>query len=211
MVSTDERCQWLFCQSCARIHENSFNHDIFRAQNLDYIISTGTFVCTFEGCAQDIPAPLYSQHQRTCPYKRLICPICNNGFALISLRSHLLREHQFNHYQLNYGSLNTGHNISNDRGCVFSGREEDFVFFIRGATLYFVWLGASAAASSQASASSSASANIQLMVNLVAAQTQQDSGSYTDPPLPRCTDVFRLFSFTDLTVENNFNISVLID
>ncbi|KAG2641960.1 hypothetical protein PVAP13_2KG221524 [Panicum virgatum] len=98
MVSTDERCQWLFChcQSCARINENSFNHDIFRAQNLDYIIST-------------------------------------------------------------------------------------------------------------------ASANIQLMVNLVAAQTQQDSGSYTDPPLPRCTDVFRLFSFRHLTAENNFKISILID
>ena len=140
-----------------------------------------------------------------------MCPICNNGFALISLRSHLLRKHQFNHYQLNYGSLNTGHNISNDRGCVFGGREEDFVFFTRDATLYFVWLGASAAASSQASASSSASANIQLMVNLVAAQTQQDSGFYTDPPLPRCTDVVCLFSFRHLTAENNFKISVLID
>jgi len=84
------------------------------------------------------------------------------------------------------------------------------VFFIRGVTLYFVWLGASAVASSQASASSSASANIQLMVNLAAAQTQQDSGSYTDPPLPRCTDVGRLFSFRHLTTENNFKISVLM-
>ena len=146
-----------------------------------------------------------------CPYKILTCPVCNDGFALISLRSHLLREHQFNHYQLNYGSLNTGHNISNDRGCVFSGREEDFVFFIAGASLYFVWLGASAVASSQASTSSLAPANIQLMAAQVAAQTQQDSGSYTDPPLPRCTDVFRLFSFRHLTAENNFKISVLID
>jgi len=146
-----------------------------------------------------------------CPYKILTCPVCNDGFALISLRSHLLREHQFNHYQLNYGYLNTGHNISNDRGCVFSGREEDFVFFIAGASLYFVWLGASAAASSQASTSSSAPANIQLMAAQVAAQTLQDCGSYTDPPLPRCTDVVRLFSFRHLTAKNNFKISILID
>jgi len=44
------------------------------------------------------------------------------------------------------------------------------VFSIAGATFYFVWLGASAAASSQASASSSAPANIRLMASLVAAQ-----------------------------------------
>ncbi|KAG2564541.1 hypothetical protein PVAP13_7NG089978 [Panicum virgatum] len=122
MLSTNERCQHLLCESCARYHENYFNHDIFRARNLDYIISTGTFVCTFEGCARDIPAPLYSQHQRMCPYKILTCPVCNDGFALISLRTHFLREHQFNHYQLNYGYLNTSHNISNDRRYIFSGR-----------------------------------------------------------------------------------------
>ncbi|KAG2564530.1 hypothetical protein PVAP13_7NG084000 [Panicum virgatum] len=154
-LSMEEDCQRLLCDTCARYHENYYKHDVFRARNLDNIISTGTFVCTFEGCVQDIPAPQYSQHQRMCPYRRLACPICNEGFASISLRSHLLRQHQFNHYQLNYGYLNTGHNISNDRGCVFSGREEDFVFFIAGASLYFVWLDASAAASSQASASSS--------------------------------------------------------
>ena len=57
MVSTDERCQRLFCQSCAQIHENSFNHDIFRAHNLDYIISTGTFVCTL----RDVPK-IYLHH-----------------------------------------------------------------------------------------------------------------------------------------------------
>ena len=143
--SVEESCQRLLCCTCAQYHENHFKQDVYRARNLDNIISTGTFVCTFEECAQDIPAPQYSDHQRMCPYKRLACPICNQGFASILLRSHLLRQHQFNHYQLNYGCLNTGLTISNDRGCVFSGREEDFVFFIAGATFYFVWLGASAA------------------------------------------------------------------
>jgi len=128
----------------------------------------------------------------------------------MSLRSHLLRQYQFNHYKLNYDYLNTGLNLSNDKRCVFSGREEDFVFFIAGATLYFVWLGASAAVSSQASASSSAPANIRLMASLVAAQTLQDCGLYTDPPLPRCTDIVRLISFRQITAEN-FKISVLIN
>ena len=84
------------------------------------------------------------------------------------------------------------------------------MFFIAGATFYFVWLGASAASSSQTSASSSAPANIRLMASLVAAQTLQDCGLYTDPPLPRCTDVARLISFRHITAEN-FKISVLID
>ena len=108
-------------------------------------------------------------------------------------------------------SFQSGLNISNVRRCVFRGREEDFIFFIAGATLYFVWLGASAASSSQTSASSSAPANIRLMASLVAAQTLQDCGLYTDPPLPRCTDVVRLISFRHITAENNFKISVLID
>ena len=107
-------------------------------------------------------------------------------------------------------SFQSGLNISNDRRCVFRGREEDFIFFIAGATLYFVWLGASAASSSQTSASSSSPANIRLMASLVAAQTLQDCGLYTDPPLPRCTDVARLISFRHIIAEN-FKISVLID
>ena len=107
-------------------------------------------------------------------------------------------------------SFQSGLNISNVRRCVFRGREEDFIFFIAGATLYFVWLGASAASSSQTSASSSAPANIRLMASLVAAQTLQDCGLYTDPPLPRCTDVARLISFRHIIAEN-FKISVLID
>jgi len=84
------------------------------------------------------------------------------------------------------------------------------VFSIAGATFYFVWLGASAAASSQAFASSSAPANIRLMASLVAAQTLQDFGLYIDSPLPRCTDVVRLISFRHITAEN-FKISVLIN
>jgi len=167
--SVEKNCQRLLYCTCAQFYENHFKHDIYRACNLDNIISTGTFVYTFEGRAQDIPAPQYSAHQRICLYKRLACPVCNQKFASISLRSHLLRQYQFNHYKLNDDYLNTGLNITNDR-CVFSGREEDFVFFIAGATFYFVWLGASAAASSQASASSSAPANIRLMASLVAAQ-----------------------------------------
>ena len=209
-LSMEEDCQRLLCDTCARYHENYYKHDVFRARNFDNIISTGTFVCTFEGCAQDIPAPQYSQHQRMCPYRRLVCPVCNEGFASISLRSHLLRQHQFNHYQLNYGYLNTGHNISNDKRVCFQRQRGRLCVLHCRRNPLFCLAGASAAASSQASASSSAPANIRLMASLVAAQTLQDCGLYTDPPLPRCTDVARLISFRHITAEN-FKISVLID
>jgi hypothetical protein len=141
------------------------------------------FVCSFEGCGQDISAPHYAQHQMVCPYRRLRYTMCSQLFTSIALSSHLLR-YQFNHCQLEYGALIAGNNISKGGGCVFRGRGEDFVFFIVGPSLYFLWLGTSAATSSQAPASSSAPANIQLMVSLVTAQTLQDSGSYVDPPLP---------------------------
>ncbi|KAG2564996.1 hypothetical protein PVAP13_7NG003778 [Panicum virgatum] len=55
--SVEESCQRLLCCTCAPYHENYFKQDVYRARNLDNIISTGTFVCTFEECAQDIPAP----------------------------------------------------------------------------------------------------------------------------------------------------------
>ncbi|PUZ46148.1 hypothetical protein GQ55_7G026600 [Panicum hallii var. hallii] len=209
-LSFHEECGYMYCSRCARRHEEDFQHASFRARHLNDTIANGTFVCSFEGCGQDISASHYSQHQMMCPYRKLTCPVCGQWSTTIVLSSHLLTQHQFNHYQLQYGTLLKGYNISKTGGCIFRGRGEDFVFFIVGPSLFFLWLGASASASSQAPASSSAPTNIKLMVTLVTAQTQQNSGSYADPPLPRIMNIAHLFDFGHLTAENAFKISVLI-